>query len=241
MARGTILIVEDERAIADLLRAYLEREGYRVRTAARGDEGLAMALQEPPDLMILDLLLPGMPGMEVCRRVRAAADVPVIMVTARSTEADKLAGLGGGADDYVTKPFSPAEVVARVGAVLRRVQGRGQAAASASLRAGPIRLEPDRHEAFVGDRALALTPAEFRLLEVLMRHPGRAFTRGELCDLVLGPDFAGFDRNIDVHVMRLRRKLALDPSPIVTVFGVGYKFQRPDREAPAGSPGGSRP
>jgi DNA-binding response OmpR family regulator len=224
MAPARILVVDDEPQICQLVRLYLEREGYEVRTCGDGDAALQEVSAWSPDLMVLDLLLPGTSGQEVCRRLRERGDrLPIIMLTARSTEQDKLAGLRGGADDYVTKPFSPAELAARVGAVLRRARAGGEDE-SERMTVGPITVDTRTHEASLDGRPLNLTPTEFRLLCALAREPGRAFTRAQLLDLALGPDFDGFDRNVDVHIMNLRRKLGLKPSPIRTVYGVGYKL-----------------
>jgi len=230
MSRGHILIVDDEEHIQKLLRLYLERDGYTVRCCGAGDQALEEARRHPPDLVVLDVLLPGMNGFEVCQRLRATSDVPIIMLTARTTEQDKLVGLGGGADDYVTKPFSPVEVVARVGAILRRVRrlqsedGAEGSEDQGPLEAGPLHVDPIRREVSIAGRPVTLTPTEFRLLEVLVREPGRAFTRTQLIERAFGSDFDGFDRNVDVHIMNLRKKLSVEPSPIRTVYGVGYKL-----------------
>jgi DNA-binding response OmpR family regulator len=223
MSSARILVVDDEAQIRELVRLYLEREGYVVRGCGDGPSALDAVSEWSPDLMVLDLLLPGMSGNEVFRRLRdEGSRLPIIMLTARTTEQDKLTGLRGGADDYVTKPFSPAEVAARVGAVLRRVKGEPEDEMAA---AGPVEVDARTHEARVHGESIALTPTEFRLLGAFVREPGRAFTRAQLLDLALGPDFDGFDRNVDVHVMNLRKKLGLQPSPIRTVYGVGYKFE----------------
>jgi DNA-binding response OmpR family regulator len=223
MSGARILVVDDEAQIRELVRLYLEREGYVVRGCGDGPGALDAVAEWSPDLMVLDLLLPGMSGQEVCRRLREEGNqIPIIMLTARTTEQDKLAGLRGGADDYVTKPFSPAEVAARVGAVLRRARGGAEAEVAV---AGPITVDARTHEVRVNGTPVALTPTEFRLLGAFVREPGRAFTRAQLLDLALGPDFDGFDRNVDVHVMNLRKKLGLQPSPIRTVYGVGYKLE----------------
>jgi DNA-binding response OmpR family regulator len=221
-----ILVVDDEVHVQHLLRMYLERAGYAVDTCGDGDDALALARAKRPDLVILDLMLPGTAGLDVCRDLRAEGDVPIIMLTARTTEQDRLRGLRDGADDYVTKPFSPAEVVLRVEAVLRRASPDG--AREGPLRAGAVELDPDRHRVTVNRRELSLTPTEFRLLQALVAEPGRTFTRQQLLDRIAGPDFAGFDRNVDVHVANLRKKLGLEPSPVRTVYGVGYRFQVAD-------------
>jgi DNA-binding response OmpR family regulator len=232
VSRGQILVVDDEEKIQKLVRLYLEREGYSVRCCGTGDAALEEARRHPPDLIVLDLLLPGKDGIEVCRALRATSDVPIILLTARTTERDKLVGLGSGADDYVTKPFSPLELVARVGAVLRRVRRGAEGLADGEdppspVEAAGILVDPGSREARVGGRPVSLTPTEFRLLTALVREPGRAFTRAQLIERAFGMDFDGFDRNVDVHIMNLRKKLGIDPTPIRTVYGVGYKLEAP--------------
>lgn len=218
-----VLVVDDTVHVQRLLRMYLERAGYTVDTCDNGDGVMEKIASGRPDLVILDLMLPGVGGLEICRRLRAEGDLPVIMLTARTTEQDRLRGLKDGADDYVTKPFSPAEVVLRVEAVLRRVGGRDESAAP--LMAGMINLDPSMHRVTVHGRDVSVTPTEFRLLHTLIASPGRTFTRQQLLDHIAGPDFAGFDRNVDVHVANLRKKLGLQPSPVHTVYGVGYRYQ----------------
>jgi DNA-binding response OmpR family regulator len=223
-----ILIIEDERQIITVLRGYLERAGYRVLAAHDGEEGLFLARNRRPDLVILDLMLPKLDGLEVCRALRRdpqTEGVPIIMLTARVEEMDRVLGLELGADDYVTKPFSPREMVARVKAVLRRTHAVPPL--SEVLRAGNLILDLTRHECRLRDKTIALTPTEFDLLAVLMRNPGRAFTRLELLDQVQGEAFEGYERNIDVHIRNLRAKIEPNPKEpryILTVFGVGYKF-----------------
>lgn len=229
-----ILIVEDERQLVRTLKAYLEQAGFEVLVAYDGKTGYFMARQEKPDLIILDLMLPEMDGLDVCRALRrdpdpVVADVPIIMLTARVEETDRVLGLELGADDYVTKPFSPRELVARVRALLRRLQpvGSGRAQHAAVLRAGELTLDPVRREARLGDRVLDLTPTEYEILYLLMRHPGRPFSRSEILDRVQGVAFEGYERSVDVHIKNLRRKLGDDPRDpkfIQTVYGVGYKF-----------------
>jgi DNA-binding response OmpR family regulator len=226
-----VLVVEDELHVTNLLRLYLERAGYEVTSCADGARALETVRQTSPDLVILDLMLPGKDGLSICRELREEGDLPVIMLTARTTEQDRLRGLRDGADDYVTKPFSPAEVVLRVEAVLRRSRREPP---SSPLRAGPVELDPDMHRVTVHGREVPLTPSEFRLLQALMASPGRTFSRQQLLDRIAGPDFAGFDRNVDVHVANLRKKLGLRPSPVRTVYGVGYRFHW----EPAAGPGG---
>lgn len=227
MAKNRILIVDDNEKIVDLVQAYLEKDGYAVLTAYDGLQALELARHRRPDLIVLDLLLPGVDGLDVCRVLRAEGnEVPIIMLTAKTTEADKLIGLELGADDYVTKPFSPRELVARVRAVLRRVGERTDQGPS-EIQRGDLVVDFVRHEVRVQGAPVHLTPTEFRLLEVLIREPGRAFTRLDLLDRVFGYDFEGLERTVDVHVMNLRKKIEPDPSQpiyVQTVYGVGYKF-----------------
>jgi two-component system alkaline phosphatase synthesis response regulator PhoP len=227
MMSRRILIVDDDRKIVNLVRAYLERDGYRVLTAYDGLQALELARQQRSDLIVLDLMLPGMDGLDVCRILRGEGNkVPIIMLTAKTTEMDKLIGLDLGADDYVTKPFSPRELLARVRAVLRRVSEE-EYERLPEVRFGDLLVDFVRHQVQVEGKTVGLTPTEFRLLEVLIREPGRAFSRLELLDRVFGYDFEGFERTIDVHVMNLRRKIEPDrknPTYIETVYGVGYKF-----------------
>ena len=228
---ATILIVDDEREIRELLRYNLEREGYHVLQAQRGDEALKRIFATHPDLVLLDLLLPGLNGLEVLREVRAepsTRDLPVLLLTARGAEMDKLLGFERGADDYITKPFSPREVLARVDAVLRRT---GAAREPAALEAGPLVLDQARREVRLDGRELALTPREFELLYFLARHPGRVFSRDELLSKVWGYDYRGETRTVDVHVRRLRAKLGPEAGArlISTVTGAGYKFADPGR------------
>jgi two-component system alkaline phosphatase synthesis response regulator PhoP len=226
MTKRKILVVDDDQKIVDLVRLYLEKDGYRVLVAYDGLEALEMARQKRPDLIVLDLLLPGMDGLDVCRILQTESEVPIIMLTARTTEEDKLVGLELGADDYVTKPFSPRELVARVRTVLRRV-GKESPQGPAELRFADLLIDRRSHEVRARDEVVNLTPTEFRLLEVLAGEPGRAFTRLELLDRVFGYDFEGFERTVDVHVKNLRKKIEPDPKQptyVKTVYGVGYKF-----------------
>jgi DNA-binding response OmpR family regulator len=219
-----ILVVDDEPQIVDLLRSYLTRDGFDVESAADGQMALAAFTRLRPDLVILDLMLPQLDGREVCRRIRDTASTPIIMLTARDEETDKLVGLELGADDYITKPFSPREVVARVRAVLRR----GSWEAAELIRVGELTIDLKGHEVTVGDTSVDLTPTEFRLLETLARHPNQVFTRMQLIDRVQGHAFEGYERTVDAHIKNLRGKVERDPRTpryIVTVFGVGYKFQ----------------
>lgn len=226
MAKSRVLVVDDDPKTVSSLRLYLEHAGFDVSVAADGRQALARARSRPPpDLVVLDLMLPHVDGLTVCRTLRGESDVPIIMLTARTTEEDRLEGLDLGADDYVPKPFSPRELVARVRAVLRRTPSG--ALDARPIRAGRLTIDPARREVKVGTRPVELTPREFRLLEVFARAPGRAFTREELVERAFGPDYEALDRTIDAHVMNLRRKIEPDPTHpiyIQTVFGVGYRF-----------------
>ncbi len=205
MNQERILVVEDEPKIAELHRDYLEQSGFRVSILGRGDEVVSRIQKEPADLILLDLMLPGKSGEEVCRKLRTFTNIPIIMVTAKTEEIDRLLGLELGADDYICKPFSPREVVARVKAVLR--DSRATVNEGPWLTGGPIRLNPETREVFVEQQPVNLTPNEFGLLEVMMKRPGRVYSRDELLNMVQGYDFAGFDRIIDTHIKNLRRKL----------------------------------
>jgi DNA-binding response OmpR family regulator len=222
---ATVLIVDDEREIRELLRYNLEKQGYRVLLAKDGEEGLARVFATHPDLVLLDLLLPGLNGLEVLREVRAepsTRDTPVLLLTARGAEMDKLLGFERGADDYITKPFSPREVLARVDAVLRRARPEKDQAA---LVAGPLTLDQGRREAHLAGEEIVLTPREFELLYFFARHPGRAFSRDELLSKVWGYDYRGETRTVDVHVRRLRAKLGESAKDMIaTVTGTGYKL-----------------
>jgi DNA-binding response OmpR family regulator len=223
-----ILIVEDETKTAALLRLYLEHAGFEVRIASTGPEGLRIARESPPDLLVLDLMLPELDGLAVCRALRSESEIPIVLLTARTTEEDKLTGLGLGADDYVTKPFSPREVVARIRAVLRRTRKTGNPARTI-LRTASLEVDLSSRQARVRGRPVDLPPAEFALLAAMARSPGRVFTREELVERAFGPGYEGLDRTIDAHVMRLRRKIEKTgrPALLVTVFGVGYKLADP--------------
>jgi two-component system alkaline phosphatase synthesis response regulator PhoP len=226
MTKRKILVVDDEPKIVELIRLYLEKDGYRVLAATDGLEALELARRKRPDLVLLDLMLPGLDGLDVCRILQDESDVPIIMLTAKTTDEDKLIGLELGADDYVTKPFNPREVVARVRAVLRRV-GKEAVRGPTEMRFANLVIDRRSHEVRVRGELANLTPTEFRLLEVLAGEPGRAFTRLELLDRVFGYDFEGFERTVDVHVKNLRQKIELhprQPTYVKTVYGVGYKF-----------------
>lgn len=224
MAGEHILIVEDETKIADLLKDYLDSAGFRTTCISRGDEAIERIKSTAPALVLLDLMLPGMDGMAVCREARRFSDIPIIMVTAKVDEVERLVGLEIGADDYICKPFSPREVVARVKAVLRRARPDE---APRRLIAGPIILDEDTRQAMVDGNPISLTPSEFGLLNVLIAFPGRVFSRGELLDRVQGYRFEGYDRTIDSHVKNLRKKIAerLPGKEIIqTIYGMGYKL-----------------
>jgi DNA-binding response OmpR family regulator len=232
MASGqqqTVLVVEDESSIASFVSLYLKNAGYGVKTAATGGEGLALAASESPALIVLDLMLPDIDGIEVCKRIRQRSDVPILMLTARDEDIDKIVGLEVGADDYLTKPFNPRELVARVKSVLRRAAPEQRHPEAEVLRHGDLCVDAGRREARVGDTEVQLAPKEFDLLWELLDHRGLVLTRDQLLERVWGYTFAGDTRTVDVHVRQLRRKLG-DASPIVTVWGVGYKVS-PARDA----------
>ena len=220
-----ILVVDDDRKTVDLIRLYLERVGFGVRVAHDGERALELVGESVPDLLILDLMLPKIDGLDVCLAVQAVNPVPVIMLTARTTEGDKLAGLETGADDYMTKPFSPRELVARVKAVLRRT--RGADGALSEVRSGDLVIDPLHHEARISGELVRLTPKEFNLLRVLAREPGRPLTRASLLERAFGFDYDGLERTVDAHIANLRKKIEPDPAHpryVVTVPGLGYKF-----------------
>ena len=223
-----ILVVDDDPKTVSLVKLYLESEGHKVLCAYDGLEALRLAREERPNLIVLDLMLPGMDGLEVCRTLRTESDVPVIMLTAKTTESDKLTGLDLGADDYVTKPFSPRELAARIKVVLRRTPSESLERGPAEVACGELKMNFREHTVTVGGGTVALTPTEFRLLGTLVREAGQVLSREQLIQRVLGLDFDGFDRTIDVHILNLRRKLGDDPAHprfIKTVYGAGYKFE----------------
>jgi DNA-binding response OmpR family regulator len=226
-------VVEDETSIASFVALYLKNAGYTVKTAATGGEALKQVGVDQPSLVVLDLNLPDIDGIEVCRRIRKSADVPIIMLTARDEDVDKIIGLEVGADDYLTKPFNPRELVARVKSVLRRAAPDRKNLESAQIQHGDLAVDAGRREVHVGDQEIQLAPKEFDLLWELLDHRGLVLTRDQLLERVWGYTFAGDTRTVDVHVRQLRRKLG-DASPIVTVWGVGYKVA-PAREAAAAS------
>ena len=220
-----MLVVEDEESYADALSYMLRKEGYDVSLAATGPDALAEFDRNGADIVLLDLMLPGLPGTEVCRQIRQTSSVPVIMVSAKDDEVDKVVGLELGADDYVTKPYSPRELVARIRAVLRR--GTEPDLSPATLEAGPVRMDVERHVVTVGGEEQRLPLKEFELLEMFLRNPGRVLTRGQLIDRVWGSDYVGDTKTLDVHVKRLRTKIEPDPANpryLITVRGLGYKL-----------------
>ena len=221
-----ILVIEDDPGIARIIRLYLERDGHRVTIAGDGVSGLNAARADNPDLIVLDLMLPRLDGLSVCRALREESDVPIIMATARVDEDDRLAGLDLGADDYIVKPFSPRELAARVRAVLRRVSRQSPAEPSLVEYDG-IAIDFEKQTVLRGEEQPSLTPTEFRLLSILASQPGRPFSRDQIIDGVFGYDFDGYDRTVDVHIANLRRKIEPDvrrPRYVQTVHGVGYRF-----------------
>ena len=221
-----VLVVEDEESYSEALAYMLRKEGYDVAIASTGPDALDEFERSGADIVLLDLMLPGLSGTEVCRQIRQTSNVPVIMVSAKDSEVDKVVGLEIGADDYVTKPYSPRELVARIRAVLRR--GTEPDLAPATLEAGPVRMDVDRHQVTVDNAAVKLPLKEFELLELFLRNPGRVLTRGQLIDRVWGSDYVGDTKTLDVHVKRLRAKIEPDPgNPVflTTVRGLGYKFE----------------
>ena len=226
MAGKKVLVVDDDVKTVELVKLYLNRDGYQVLSAYDGVEALRLARQGHPELIVLDLMLPGVDGLEICRTLRSESDVPIIMLTAKTTEQDRLIGLALGADDYVTKPFSPKELAARVRAVLRRIPDEVQQGPE-EIKHGELRVNFVKREVSLAGKPLNLTMIEFKLLGVLIKEPGRVFSRAQLIEKALGYDFDGFDRTIDVHILNLRRKLEPDskhPRYIKTAYGAGYKL-----------------
>jgi DNA-binding response OmpR family regulator len=222
----TILIIDDEQRIIDLARMYLEQDGYTVKSATDGALGYKQIVESEPSLVVLDLMLPGMDGLEICRKVRGQSDVPIIMLTARSDDIDKIVGLELGADDYLTKPFNPRELLARVKAILRRSDRKAAQASTEAVTVGNLTIDPDRRVVEIGDRSVDLRMKEFDLLLVLARNMGRVFSRERLLEVVWGYDFAGETRTVDVHIAHLRHKLEGMTPSIETVWGVGYKLEQ---------------
>jgi two-component system, OmpR family, alkaline phosphatase synthesis response regulator PhoP len=230
MPKGTILVIDDEDDLVELVRYNLAREGFHVIAAHDGESGLRLVDQKSPDLVVVDLMLPGIDGLEVCRRLRAESrtfKLPIVMLTAKSSESDRVVGLEIGADDYITKPFSPSELVARVKALLRRAAGFEQP--SQLIKCGDLTVDLAKHEVSCGNARIDLTATEFRLLQMLAAHPGRVYSRSELIDGVLGSNVAVLDRTIDVHVMALRKKLGESAAFIETIRGFGYRFREENR------------
>ena len=227
---ATVLVVEDEQKIRDLVRSYLEREGWSVVTTASGAEALTLHAELLPDLVVLDLRLPDVPGESVAAEIRRYADTPILMLTAKSSESDRVAGLELGADDYLTKPFSPRELVLRVKAILRRTTSNGPVRAAGgpvSFGDGAVTIDEDRHEARIRGESVELTPTEWSVLAALASAPGRVFSRFELINRTRGYEFDGYERTVDSHVKNLRRKIEIDPANpelVTTVVGVGYRF-----------------
>lgn len=230
-----ILVADDDHKQADLVRRYLEREGHVVVVVGDGRSAIEETRRRQPDLLVLDVMMPRVDGLDVCRVIRAESDVPIILLTARSTEDDLLLGLDLGADDYVTKPYSPRELLARVRVALRRAPTLVQGDVGALLRVGRLEVDTLRHELRVDGRLVECTPTEFRILACMAEQPGRAFRRQELLDGAFGFDHYALDRTVDVHVMNLRRKIEHDPTApqcLLTVYGVGYKLAEPDTAGP---------
>jgi DNA-binding response OmpR family regulator len=224
-----IVVIEDDAVVSDTLTLYLEQAGLDVTVGEDGHSGLQLASAPDVGAVVLDLMIPGIAGLEVCRRLRQSSTVPILMLTARASEDDRLAGFDMGADDYVPKPFSPREVVARVQALLRRSKTAAAAPRSSTI-VGDLEVDLWARQARIGGRAIVLTPTEFRLLAALARHPGRIFTRDELVARIFGPDYEGLDRTIDAHVTNLRRKLEPggEPRYVLTAHGLGYRLATPD-------------
>ena len=221
-----ILVVDDERKIVDIVKAYLEREGYKVLIAYEGKSALELAQRQFPDLIVLDLMLPEISGWDICRTLRKESDVPIIMLTARDETSDKVVGLELGADDYVTKPFDPKELVSRVKAVLRRSEGKTMP--KDQLTVGDLSVDVEKRKVHRGGETIELTPMEFDLLRVMAENPGRVYNRMQLLDRVQGDAYEGYDRTIDSHIKNLRKKIEPDPNHpryLITVYGVGYKLE----------------
>jgi two-component system, OmpR family, alkaline phosphatase synthesis response regulator PhoP len=228
MTKSRVLVIDDEKDLVELVSYNLKKEGFLVSSALDGESGFAAAIRELPDIILADLMLPGIDGLEVCQRLRSesrTARIPIIMLTAKSAESDRIVGLELGADDYVTKPFSPRELAARIKAVLRRVSPQSSATSSATVRHGDLTIDMGRRDVSCKGKCIALTATEFRLLHHLANHPGRVFSRSELIDAALGREIAVIDRTIDVHVTSLRKKLGDCGEWIETVRGFGYRFR----------------
>jgi DNA-binding response OmpR family regulator len=227
--KRTLLVVDDDKKTVDLIRLYLERDKYQVLVAYDGQQALSLARQKNPDLVILDLMLPNIDGLDICRILRAESNIPIIMLTARASEDEKLLGLELGADDYLTKPFSLRELITRIRVVLRRVYQQDDEHHPAKIHIRDLVMNLVTHEVSRCQTLIDLTPREFKLLETLIKEPGRVFTRLELIKHVFGLDYEGYDRTIDAHLMNLRKKIEPHPNEpiyLLTVYGVGYKFRR---------------
>ena len=227
MAGKRVLVVDDDAKTVEVVSLYLKRDGYHVLAAYDGNEALRLARESHPDLIVLDLMLPGIDGLEICRALRADSDVPIIMLTARTEEEDKLKGLDLGADDYIVKPFSTRELAARIRAVLRRLPEDAHLRGPEEITQGELTVNFVKHKVSLASRLLPLTPVEFKLLGTMIREPERVFSRAQLVEKAFGYDYEGFDRSIDFHILNLRRKLEADPYHpryIKSVYGVGYKF-----------------
>ncbi len=225
MAHNSVLIVDDDVKLAQLLKTYFDKEGFVTHTVHDGLDALQAVREKKPDIMILDLMLPGLAGWDVCRRIRRDSDLPILMLTARDEESDRLIGLEIGADDYVTKPFSPKEVVARAKAILRRT--RNAVVQPEVIKAGALTIDLERHQVLKSGAVVELTPTEFKLLEVLAGNAGKVFSRLQIVEQTQGYSFEGYERTVDAHIKNLRRKLEDDPKApkyVLTVYGVGYKF-----------------
>lgn len=226
MSAKKILVVDDEKKIVDIVKAYLEKEGYQVFVAYDGNSALELAHNHSPDLVILDLMLPEISGWDICRALRKKSDIPIIMLTARDEVADKIVGLELGADDYVTKPFSAGELVSRVRAVLRRSEGK--TVPKAVLEVADLTIDEGKRQVYRDSKAIELTPMEFDLLRIMAENPGRVYSRMQLLDNAQGEAYEGYERTIDSHIKNLRKKIELDPSNpkyIITMYGVGYKLE----------------
>ena len=236
-----LVVIEDETKIAQMIKEYLEKEGAHVYLARDGSSGLQQVKEKTPHLIILDLMLPDMNGLDVCRRLRQESDIPIIMLTAKSQETDRVVGLEVGADDYITKPFSLAELAARIRAVLRRaqVQEARQKDQEKILVRGPFQLDIESHQLKKEEKEILLTPTEFNILALMARSPGRVFSRLQLLEACLGEAFSGYERSIDTHISNLRKKIEVNstnPEHIITVFGLGYKFHIPNSGVPVPDP-----
>jgi two-component system, OmpR family, alkaline phosphatase synthesis response regulator PhoP len=228
MAKSKVLVIDDEKDLVELVSYNLKKEGFLVSSALDGESGFAAAVRELPDIILVDLMLPGIDGLEVSQRLRSesrTARIPIIMLTAKSAESDRIVGLELGAEDYVTKPFSPRELAARIKAVLRRTSPQSSTTSSATIRRGELTIDPERRDVSCKGKSIVLTATEFRLLHHLANHPGRVFSRSELIDAALGREIAVIDRTIDVHVTGLRKKLGNCGEWIETVRGFGYRFR----------------